>query len=761
VEASDGPSVGSLLRRWRARALLTQEQLAERAGLSVRTIRRLESGGPAGRAQRSSLQLLADALHLDEADRAALAAAADGAPTAAEVPEPAAGAVPRQLPAGVPGFVGRDADIALLDKIMAVDGAGGDAAPVVISAVDGTAGIGKTALAVHWAHRVKQHFPDGQIYLNLRGYGPGEPVEPSDALAAMLRASGVDPDRIPAGVDEQSALLRSTMAGRRVLVVLDNARDSAQVRPLLPGSGAYVLVTSRRKLRALSVHHGARTLTVDLLPEQDALELLAEAVGRERVAAEPEAATRIVRRCACLPLALRLAAERVGAAPGAPLRELAAELDDHRGRLAALSVDDSPDTDLQSVFSWSCDALDPEAARMFDVLSLHPGGRVGVRAAAALAGVAPARAVAPLRRLVDANLLEERFPGRFELHDLLREHGRARAERDPELCTRARGRLLQWYVHSAVAARAHVVTTPHDMPIPPEPPGGIEPERFTDHRAAVAWLDAEQDAMVQVARWGDDADQRRAAAALGQLTWHHFYMRGLWHQMRVMGEVGVEHAVAVGDALLEAKIRNGLGQPYGHLPGCADEAMRTCERALAIFERLGVRHGQAACLLNLGAGYSTSGRHGEARAALGRARDLYLQDGNELYAAFAENNLAIALVELGELDEALRTAQHALEVIRGGAEPFRLVPVLNRLGEVHAARGEDALAVQAYREAVAAADELDVRYEVIPTRVALGRQLSAAGAHEEAMRVWREAHRLCLERGDPTTEEVERLLGIR
>ncbi|GAA0906218.1 ATP-binding protein [Pseudonocardia zijingensis] len=762
MDAGDARSVGSLLREWRNRALLTQEQLAERAGLSVRTIRRLESGDSGGRPHGTSLQLLAAALHLGEEDRATLAAAVGGVPDRTAdpggPPAPDGWAPPRQLPSDVHGFIGRDDDVARLDKIMGGLG-GGDSAPVVISAIDGTAGIGKTALAVHWAHHAREHFPDGQLYVDLRGYGPGEPVRPDDALAAMLRSAGVAADRVPAGMDERSALLRSTLATRRVLILLDNARDSDQVRPLLPGSAAVVLVTSRRRLRALSVHHGARQVTLDVLPERDAVELLAEAIGRQRVESEPEAASAIVRLCARLPLALRLAAERAADTPGRPLRELAAELADHRGRLAALSIDESPDTDLRSVFTWSYDALDPEAARMFEVLGLHPGNGVSVPAAAALAGVPPVEAAAALRRLRNASMLEERFPGRFELHDLLREYACARVEQDPGLCSAARGRLLRWYAHTAEDARARLVATPHELPIPPGPPEGITPERFDDDRAAAEWIDAEQDAIVEIVRWADDHGQREAAAVLGQLTWPHFYVRGLWHQMRVVGEAGVEHAVAIGDALLEAKIRNGLSQPYGHLPGYADAEIETSRAALAIFERLGIRRGQAACLLNLGSAYHEANRLVEAREAHERARDLYLEEGNQLYAAFALNNLAGALVELGLHDEALGHARRAVEVIRDGPEPFRVVPALVTLAGVHAARGDHDAAVRSYREAVAAADRLDVRYEAVPVRIKLGRQLAAAGADGEATEVWREAHRIAVAHGDPRVEEIESLLA--
>jgi transcriptional regulator with XRE-family HTH domain/tetratricopeptide (TPR) repeat protein len=758
----DAGDVGRLLRAWRKRALLTQEQLAERAGLSVRTIRRLESDDPTVRPHSTSLQMLAVALNLTEADRAALAAAVSGQGRTADPEDPPTSgnrSIPRQLPANVHGFVGRDDDIAHLDKIMSdLGGVVDESAPIVISAIDGTAGIGKTALAVHWAHRVKQHFPDGQLYLNLRGYGPGQPVGPDDALAAMLRSLGVDPDRIPAGVDERSALVRSTLATRRMLILLDNAKDSEQVRHLLPGSDALVLVTSRRKLRALSVHHGARHLTLDLLSERDALELLVAVIGRNRVDSEPAEASAIVELCARLPLALRLAAERVGARPGVPLGELVTELADHRGRLAALSIDESPDTDLLSVFTWSYDALDPEAARMFDLLGLHPGNGIAVSAAAALAGVPPARAAATLRRLANVSMLEERLPERFEMHDLLREYARERADEHGGDYSAARGRLLQWYVHTAANARAQLVATPHELPVASHPPEGITPEQFGSHHAAVGWFDAEQDAIVKIVQSVDDLGHYESAAVLGQLAWPYCYLRGLWQQMRVVGEAGVELAIAVGNPLLEARIRSSLSSPYGQLEGFAEKEVATSQHALSIFVRLDNRQGQATSLLNLGVAYHGARRFVDARKALERARELYLQDGNQLYAAFAVNNLAWVFIDIDLLDDALNCARRAVDVIQGSSEPYRLVPALVTVATVHAARGEYGAALQSYRRAAAVAQSLG-NNEVIPLGTRLGHRLLDGGAETEAIDVWREVYRICLEQNEPAAEEVQRLLA--
>ncbi|WP_163573382.1 NB-ARC domain-containing protein [Fodinicola feengrottensis] len=313
------------------------------------------------------------------------AAAYEPAPAdAAEAtPVPAGAWTPRQLPPDIAGFVGRAADLAVLDELVdeTID------ARVVTAAVDGPAGIGKTALVVHWAHRVSGHFPDGQLYVNLHGYGTEKPVETAGALDFMLRSLGVPAARIPPDLDARSALLRSELAGRRLLVILDNARDSEQVRPLLPGSGSLALITGRRQLRSLAVREGARRITLGLLDDMDAVALLHRVLGAERVRHDPAAAVEVVDLCARLPLALRVVAEYAARRLDEPLAEVAADLRAQRSRLDALSADDGVSTDLRAVFSWSYNALSDSAARMFRLLGLSPGTEFSACAAAALAGL--------------------------------------------------------------------------------------------------------------------------------------------------------------------------------------------------------------------------------------------------------------------------------------------------------------------------------------------------------------------------------------
>jgi DNA-binding SARP family transcriptional activator len=672
-------------------------------------------------------------------------------------PAPAEREVPRQLPSDIPGFVGRAREIERLDRL--IEHADPDrqqnSAPVVISAIDGTAGIGKTALAVHWAQHAEHHFPDGQLYLNLRGYGPDDPVSAADALETMLRALGVQPDRIPASVDERSALLRSQLASRRMLILLDNAKDSDQVRPLLPGNGGLVLITSRSRLRALSVREGARHITLGLLPMPEALQLLGEAIGRNRLEREPREAEAIVTACARLPLALRLAAERINRFPASPLADLVAELADQRSRLGTLSIEESADTDLRSVFAWSCSALEPDAARMFALLGLHPGNGISVHAAAALAGIPPAQAKAVLERLTNVSLLEQRFPGRFELHDLLRDFAleQCRAESGA-----ARSRLVGWYVHTAANARAQLSETSHRMPVAGTPPEGTAPIQFISLPDAVAWFDKERQAIVDIIKSAGDHGHPEFGAVLSQLSWIYFYMRGHWQSMIDTGEAAVRHAITTGNAFLEAKCRNGLSEPYFRIRGF-EHQVATSKRALTIFSELGDLSEEATALLNIGSAYNTANRFADGRATNAQAHELYIKDGNTLHAAFALNNLAESHLGLRQFDEALECAHRALDTLREGADQFRLVSVFETIAHIHAVRGDHHSAVEYYRSALQITEmRTRITHLDVPLRIELGKQLSAIGENDEAIAVWQEAHRICVASGHPGVDEVERLL---
>ncbi|MCK2221969.1 NB-ARC domain-containing protein [Actinomadura sp. ATCC 31491] len=401
-----GSSSGRLLRGWRKRALLTQEQLAERAGLNVRTVRRLENGGPL-QPRTSSILLLAQALDLDGEERALLAAVAGGPPRAA--------IVPRQLPADVTALVGRERELAALEDHL---GAG----PVTAVCVEGMAGAGKTALAVHAAHRLAHRFPGGQLFVDLRGHAPGAaPVEPGEALARLLRALGVPAAGVPEHLDDRAALYRSVLAERRVLVVLDDAADEHQVLPLLPGGqDCRVVVTGRRRLSCLP---DAATLPLGVLPQAAAAALFAQVAGPERVAGAPaEELSEVVARCGLLPLAVGVAAARLRAHATWSVRHL---LDRLAGdRLAELRAGRH---DVAAALDLSYDRLPPELRRAYRLLGTGPGADFGAGAAAELLGTSVPRAERLLDQLLEVHLVQETAPGRYHLPGLLRDHARGRA----------------------------------------------------------------------------------------------------------------------------------------------------------------------------------------------------------------------------------------------------------------------------------------------------------------------------------------------
>jgi DNA-binding SARP family transcriptional activator len=416
---------------------------------------------------------------------------------AAQVPAPAEPVEPDQarlrapvmLPATVPGFTGRARELRALSGLLRRPDW-----PVLITAIGGPAGVGKTALAVHWARRAAADFPDGQLYVNLRGFGPADPLPPAEALRAFLDALGVPAARIPATLDGRQALYRSLLDGRRMLIVLDNARDPAQVRPLLPATPtAMVLITSRSELAGLVASDGARTLTLDVLSGTEAYQLIAARLGEPRVAAEPEAADELIGLCARLPLALAITAARAVTHPGFTLAALTAELRDAKGRLDALSTGEDA-TDVRAVLSWSYQSLQPPAARMFRLLGLHPGPEITAAAAASLAGTGLAEARRLLRELTRCHLLAEPGAGRYAFHDLLRAYAaeQASALDSDDDHRAATGRMLDHYLHTARSADLQL--NPLREPItrlPPPPRCGVTPETIGSRQRALAWFEAE------------------------------------------------------------------------------------------------------------------------------------------------------------------------------------------------------------------------------------------------------------------------------
>ena len=359
--------------------------------------------------------------------------------------------------------------------------------------ISGTAGVGKTALAVHWAHQHAGGFPGGQLYVNLRGFGPADPLRPAEALRIFLDALAVPAAQIPATLDGRQSVYRSRLAGTKTLIVLDNAGGPDQVRPLLPGApGCLVIVTSRNQLAGLIAADGAQAIVLDVLTSGEAHHVLARRLGPDRVAAEPAAAGELARLCARLPLALAVTGARAAARPDFTLTTLAAELRDTRGRLDALTTGEEDATDVRAVFSWSYHQLSTPAARMFQLLGLHPGPDTTAAAAASLAGLDPGHARRLLRELTHAHLLTEHSPGRYTSHDLLRAYAaeQADANHDQHARNAAIGRVLDHYLHTAHTAA--LLLNPSREPICLGPaPDGVTPEQLTSHQQALAWFEAE------------------------------------------------------------------------------------------------------------------------------------------------------------------------------------------------------------------------------------------------------------------------------
>jgi DNA-binding SARP family transcriptional activator/tetratricopeptide (TPR) repeat protein len=463
--------------------------------------------------------------------------------------------VPRQLPAGPRSFIGRVPELAGLSRLVEQDL--GQASGVTIAALTGMAGIGKTALAVYWAHQVAGQFPDGQLFVNLRGSGPSG--TPTDAVRGFLTALGVPSARIPPDTDGQAALYRSMLAGRRVLIVLDNAQNAEQVRPLLPGSpGCLVLVTSRNRLTGLAAAEGACLMTLGVLTEAESRDLLASFLGRGRAMAEPSTVSELIALCGRLPLALCDIAARAVARPGLPLATISAEMRDAHRRLDALETGE-PVTSVRVVFSWSRARLGSSAVRMFRLLGLHPGPDITVSAAASLAGLPREQADLALAEMCDEHLLTEHLPGRYRCHDLLRSYAAEEAstcESEADLRD-AVHRMLDYYLHAATVAsgflypcQPEAVWTPSRPDVTLEKIGGAGP--------AAQWFQDEQHVLLRVI---DQAAECGYAPYAWKLPWiAGWYLRdeACWPQLAAAQESALAAAVRLNDPA-------GLATAHQHL----------------------------------------------------------------------------------------------------------------------------------------------------------------------------------------------------
>ena len=612
---------------------------------------------------------------------------------------------PRELPADAHGFTGRTAELAELGLFPATrDMASSMAA---ISLLSGTAGVGKTALAVHWCHRVRDRFPDGQLYVDLRGYDIDQPVHPSEALAGMLRSLGVHDRDIPRETTERAGRYRSLVAGRRILIVLDNAQSLDQVCPLLPGTTSCVaVVTSRDTLAGLVARYGARRIELGRLPLAEAVSLLENLIGA-RVAADPTAAERLANQCARLPLALRLAAERVTARPAVTLADLAAELENERRRLDLLDAGGDDRTAVRAVFSWSYQQLAPKVAGAFRLLGLHPGRDVDLYGVAALAGVDMAEAEHFVDRLMRAHILEETSAGRYEMHDLLCAYAAGLAvEKDDDVARRsAFTRLLDHY--RFVVAKAVKALYPHACgPEPRIPHGSRAPSPDVDDGArARAWLDAEHPnliaAVAHAARNGWPAHACQIAAALST----YMDTGARYTDALVVHGHALHAAVVDNDYAGQGTVMNDIGRIYWRL-GRYPESLEHLGKALTIRRQTGDRPGEATTLNNISINCGVSGRYHEALVSLKQALLIRRDIGDRVGEATTLNNLGITHRYLEDYADALAYLERALAIVRDIGDHMGEAMTLNHLGAVHSRSANQSLALGYHQDALSLAREL-------------------------------------------------------
>lgn len=727
----------------RRAAGLTQEELAERSGMSIRGIRKLEAGLVA-RPRRSSLEALATGLGLSDADRQGFVDHHRGLSGALPaLGGSAAHVVPRQLPPPPRDLIGRRAELEELDRL--TSSSGGTA--VVISAIAGTAGIGKTALATWWGHQASGRFPDGQLFVNLRGFDPsGEPVSPNAALYGFLTALGQRPEKIPQSLEDRAALYRSLTAGRRILIVLDNARDVQQVRHLLPAtSGCQAVVTSRNRLTGLVAEQGAHSIALDVLAEDAAVCLLESRLKTVRSTVDFASVEALSERCARLPLALVVAAARA-ASTDASVEAMVDDLEGPGSRLDALSTDD-PLTTVRSVFSWSYDALDAPSRSMFQVLGLHPGTDISHAAAASLGETDLHEAQRTLERLAAASLVTNSSTGQYAFHDLLRSYAAevghselSDARRNGAIC-----RLLDHYVQTA--ARARRLLAPHRPRLDISAPAvGVTTAEIAEPKQAAEWLEAEYANILDAIQLGAEKGFWGQTCQLAELVSSYLDAHGLWTELVQISSVALEAARELDDPAAEALAYRRLGSAHALLGeegralechhraydlyesiddvvgqarvhqllssrmearGEYSKALFHDERALELLLTTTDRSAQAQAFNGVGWFHFLLGNYAAAVSYCTRGLELATELGHRRTQAAAWDSIGCAHHQHGNFTDAYHAFRMALDLWRDIGAAFYEACTLDHLGQMHWDSGDNQAAEQSWKAAVEIFDELE------------------------------------------------------
>ncbi len=608
----------------------------------------------------------------------------------------------------------------------------------MISAVDGTAGIGKTTLAVHWAHRVKHRFPDGALHVNLRGYGPGDPATPGEVLDGFLRALGIPAEAMPVGVEAQSGLYRSLLDGRRVLIVLDNANSADQVRPLLPGtSGCVVVVTSRDSLTGLVITESATRLTLDLLSEHEALELVTDIVGRPRVTAELGAVTELIRLCARLPLALRIAAGRVAAGPHTVV-DVAADLADEQYRLDALSWGGDERGAVRAVFDWSYQRLTAEEARLFRRLGMHPGPDFGVHATAALADLAVPVARRLLERLDTVHLIESVARDRYRFHDLLRAYAVDQVRRYDSAADRdhARESILTLYTHAAHVCDELLFPAHFRFPLHFTAPA--RPMVITDRAHALDWAETERTNLLAALRHAANHDMHRHVIHLTEGA-RFLLLQGSWDELLEICDVGLVAAQGCGDSIAEVVFRSRRGEAFMTM-GRLSEASTDFYRAWTLVRESGDRVHRAGALRDLGWVCHERERFGEALQYLQEAHSLSEGVDTGRMEGLVEHHLGRTYTGLGDYRKAIEHGERSLSLRRGAGDLTGEPGALRHLACAWQGLGEHHKAITLCQEAIALGRTIgDPAHNIAEPLDTLAKSLHHTGRLTEAIQCWHEA----------------------
>jgi DNA-binding SARP family transcriptional activator/tetratricopeptide (TPR) repeat protein len=683
--------------------------------------------------------------------------AAGARPGAAAGPAPA---VPRQLPATTGCFTGRAGELAALTRMLGRAGSGA-AGTLVISAIGGTAGVGKTALAIHWAHQVAQRYPDGQLYVNLRGFDAvGTPAAPTEAIRGFLDALGVPPERVPASLDAQAGLYRSLLAGKQLLIVADNARDEQQVRPLLPASpGCLVVVTSRRLVAGLAAADGARLFTLEVPAAAQARQMLTARLDSARSAAEPDAVTHIANLCGCLPLALAIAAARAAARPALPLAALAAELRDAASRIDALDAGD-PVASVRAVFSWSYQQLSPAAALMFRMLAEHPGPDISLAAAASLTGLPSARAREALTELAGSHLITEHLHGRFAFHDLLRLYAAQILDAQESTATRraAGQRMLDHYLHTARAAAAAITPTRNLLDLEPAA-RGVAAEDFTDAGQAVAWLKAEHQVLMQAIAYAASHDFDAEAWQLPWALTDFLHRGGNWSDFALSQRTALAAAQRLGDVVAQAYAHRYIGRACFQLQDF-DGALDHLTRALELRRELGQAADEGSARLDLSLVYEQRGENDRALRSARRALSLYRSAGHRIGEAHALDSVGWYLAVQRDYPGALRHCRQSLELCQELGYKNAEGHAWHSLGFIHLQLGQPAQAISCHEQAIDIYRQLMDRYYESKALTGLGNARLDTGNLAGARQAWHDALAILDDLGHADARQLrERIAG--